>query len=202
MQSYIRCLLVSILLTLIIPASAQYFHKGDYIVTTNKDTVFGDVQASTWGGLVKVRSRQTLITYNEDEVDTWYSGKQNAVFKRRKLPHRLAAFVQCAEFGKINVYVQGSSLSTAPQYNGTGFTPGSSYGTSAFVYLEKEPGILIEILKPRSFGKDKFSDEAFLALVNDIPEIKNIYLETGKHDATDICYYIHEYNIRAGGIRQ
>jgi hypothetical protein len=203
MPLYSRFIFTAIIVLFVsIHSYGQYYHKGDYIITENRDTVFGTVQVGKWGGSVKLRTKDSVITYKDYEIEAWYSGKENTLYKRRVLPHRLPQFIQCTEHGKINVYVIAVSTGGyAP-----GLTPDApitmNYGRSgANVYLEKEDGILVQVLKVKAYRKNKFEKEIFISMIEDIGGIKDLYLENEKHDAPDICYYIHEYNLRAAGIK-
>ncbi|MEO5684129.1 MAG: hypothetical protein ABIQ88_15910 [Chitinophagaceae bacterium] len=200
MPVYIKSFAAAIAAMLFLNAAlAQHYHKGDYIVTTNRDTVHGILQKGFFGGAVKLRKADSVLVYSSNEIEAYYSGEKNALYKRRKLPGSLMQFVECAERGKINVFIQHtSSGSYSPGAGGAAGMYGSYPGADN-IFLEKEEGALVQVVKVRSFKKTKFEKELFLSLVEDIPGIKEMFLENEKHDAADICYYIHEYNLKAAG---
>jgi hypothetical protein len=175
----------------------QYYHKGDYVITLNNDTVFGTIRREFVGNTFNIRNADSVYVYAPGEIDAYYSGQKNTLYKRRKLPGSTMQFIACAEIGKINLYLGYTSIPAG----GPGGMPVSYSTGTGDAYLEKQTGVLVRIRKSKTFGKPKIEKEIFLSMIDDVPGIKEKYLEDEVQGIFDISYYIHEYNRKVAEIK-
>jgi hypothetical protein len=205
MNLYLRNLFLPAPLVLL--SAFAFSQKKDYIVTPQKDTIYGVLRNGIGIGTLRPRLVADSAEYpiKADEIEAYFDSERKELFRSRRLkPKGKPVFIHCLAMGRINLY---GYLATTYE-PGPGFTPGSGapmgspglpYNQSSVLYAERNAGELVKIKTEGVLPLSQKKRDVFLRLIADNPEVVAIYNENKKMTDADVLYYIHEYNKRAAG---